>query len=660
MAEHIQIGDVVPRIQYVANGVQTTFTYPFPIFAADDVEAYLGAARQSSGFTVSGAGLSAGGSLSFAVPPGNGVIVTLRRRLGIQRVTDHQADGVIRAKVINDELDYQTAAIQQVAEDADRAVKRAATSVSTADLTLPEPDAGKALKWNDSGTGLVNSRDDADQVTAAASLQANTAIASANAAAGSAASARSAAADAATSAGSAAGAASQAQTYAGQAQAAANGAVRVSAGDTVASYLSAGLTAGANVSLSIVNPGGDESLKIAVTGLGTASALASDADTTLAANSDARLPTQKAVKAYVAANGAPQSLYDRLAYLEWNLGVSVLRQVVEAGWSVQKMVAGIADEFVDQTGIASLGGATYDASNKAVANPIIATTANSGSAGWSGSGNFNFSASDISQTSYACCLERTAADLTGDFDFTYTQVNQTGSGASYGPAFQFGIVTATAGYPAGGNSYVGANFTPAWVIGYNGVGSNQTVGLYHGSIAVATATRTIAAGDTFTVRRRGTTLTALHNGVTIGTFTGFNSSAAVYQAIAHGSGSNETVTWGAVNWALLSPGGVNVTVVSTATAAVAQPVEMRAVLLHEPVDTVTLNTDVVFEVSRDGGTTWSTATLANQGPFDAVTFIRSAAIDVSGQPAGSSVKWRVRTLNAKSQRFHGVWLQWRT
>ena len=41
MVEHIRIGDVAPRVHYVADGVQTGFTYPFPIFAEGDLEVRL-------------------------------------------------------------------------------------------------------------------------------------------------------------------------------------------------------------------------------------------------------------------------------------------------------------------------------------------------------------------------------------------------------------------------------------------------------------------------------------------------------------------------------------------------------------------------------------------------------------------------------------------
>ena len=34
--EHIKMPDVVPLVRYVADGAQTAFDYPFPIFASED------------------------------------------------------------------------------------------------------------------------------------------------------------------------------------------------------------------------------------------------------------------------------------------------------------------------------------------------------------------------------------------------------------------------------------------------------------------------------------------------------------------------------------------------------------------------------------------------------------------------------------------------
>lgn len=162
MTEHIQINDVAPRVQYLADGIQSAFTFPFAIFKLADLEVWQDDVLQTSGYAVSGAGVSTGGVALFAVPPPAATRVTLRRRLTIARTTDYQSDGLIRAKTLNDELDYQVAALQQVAEDVDRAVRRAPTALATIDLTLPEPAAGRGLKWSADASRLVNSTNDPD------------------------------------------------------------------------------------------------------------------------------------------------------------------------------------------------------------------------------------------------------------------------------------------------------------------------------------------------------------------------------------------------------------------------------------------------------------------------------------------------------------------
>jgi hypothetical protein len=162
MTEHIQINDVAPRVQYLADGIQSAFTFPFAIFKLADLEVWQDDVLQTSGYAVSGAGVSTGGVALFAVPPAADTRITLRRRLTIARTTDYQSDGLIRAKTLNDELDYQVAALQQVAEDVGRAVRRAPTALAVVDLTLPEPAAGRGLKWSADGSRLINSANDPD------------------------------------------------------------------------------------------------------------------------------------------------------------------------------------------------------------------------------------------------------------------------------------------------------------------------------------------------------------------------------------------------------------------------------------------------------------------------------------------------------------------
>lgn len=114
MSDHIKIGDIAPRIQYVADGIQAAFTYPFPIFEDSDLEVRLDGALQAAGYSVAGAGESDGGSVSFGTAPASGVLVTLLRNLPIERTTDFQENGILRANTLNTELDYQVAALQEL------------------------------------------------------------------------------------------------------------------------------------------------------------------------------------------------------------------------------------------------------------------------------------------------------------------------------------------------------------------------------------------------------------------------------------------------------------------------------------------------------------------------------------------------------------------
>lgn len=155
-AQHITIGDLSPRAQYVADGQLAAFSFPFPIFTAQDLEVYLDDVRASDGFTLTGVGATDGGTVTFAVVPPAGTLVTLRRRLAIRRLTDFQEGGAFRAKVVNDELDYQTAVLQQLAVDLARCLRLSPTDPSTANLELPPVAPGKTIGWNDDGTGLTN------------------------------------------------------------------------------------------------------------------------------------------------------------------------------------------------------------------------------------------------------------------------------------------------------------------------------------------------------------------------------------------------------------------------------------------------------------------------------------------------------------------------
>jgi hypothetical protein len=122
MTEHLQIGASEPRVQYTGNGVQTTFPYPFAIFANNDLEVYLDDTPQGSGFSVLGAGDSAGGSVVFATAPDDGVLVTLRRNVVISYAPSFSQNMKLTADSLNGSFARLTASLQQVASNLNRSL----------------------------------------------------------------------------------------------------------------------------------------------------------------------------------------------------------------------------------------------------------------------------------------------------------------------------------------------------------------------------------------------------------------------------------------------------------------------------------------------------------------------------------------------------------
>ena len=90
------------------------------------------------------------------------------------------------------------------------------------------------------------------------------------------------------------------------------------------------------------------------------------------------------------------------------------------------------------------------------------------------------------------------------------------------------------------------------------------------------------------------------------------------------------------------------------------PTNARMVILHKPVDSVTLNTDAVLSVSRDGGTTFTAFTLTKVADHtDGRETLTTEDMDISGQPSGTDMIWKFETFNSKEQQLHDVTLQWR-
>ena len=118
-------------------------------------------------------------------------------------------------------------------------------------------------------------------------------------------------------------------------------------------------------------------------------------------------------------------------------------------------------------------------------------------------------------------------------------------------------------------------------------------------------------------------------------------------------------SWGVYEIEMFGAVSLNMTLVSATFTAETAPTESSLVILHQPVDAVTLNTDILGYISRDAGTTWTLGTLVDAGSFDSTTNILTMnAVDISSQPSGTSMRYKIVTANTKEQRLHGAWLAW--
>ena len=101
----------------------------------------------------------------------------------------------------------------------------------------------------------------------------------------------------------------------------------------------------------------------------------------------------------------------------------------------------------------------------------------------------------------------------------------------------------------------------------------------------------------------------------------------------------------------------NMTLVSNALTADSAPSNGFITVQADPVDSITINTDLKAEISRDGGSNWTTVTLV-AGATNSNFINYEGSADISGQPSGTSMKYRVTTLNTKEIRVSGVVLRW--
>lgn len=130
-----------------------------------------------------------------------------------------------------------------------------------------------------------------------------------------------------------------------------------------------------------------------------------------------------------------------------------------------------------------------------------------------------------------------------------------------------------------------------------------------------------------------------------------------YWRILANANPSISASWGIAEMSMREAGTTNnMTLISVAYPLASVPTTARMTLQTVEFDAATPNTDFVAEFSRDGGTTWTAANLT-LSPYLVVgnyKMYEAQPFSVTGQPSGSSMKWRARTLTNKNIAISGI------
>ena len=156
------ISSTTVRNSYSGDGSTTTFSYTFKIFQDSDIQVIIRSANGTettktitTHYTVTGAGVSAGGTVIFTggnIPTATQTVV-LRRNIPQTQAIDYIANDPFPAESHEEGLDRATMAIQQLQEEVTRSLKLSKTNTMTStEFTVGASDrANKILAFDTNG-----------------------------------------------------------------------------------------------------------------------------------------------------------------------------------------------------------------------------------------------------------------------------------------------------------------------------------------------------------------------------------------------------------------------------------------------------------------------------------------------------------------------------
>jgi parallel beta-helix repeat protein len=156
------VSSEVNRSDFAGNGSTTNFATGFRFLQNADIKVILTVTATGvetaqvldTDYTLTGAGLDAGGTVVMTVAPATGTTLTIKRDIALTQLTDYVENDPFPAESHEEALDKVTMLVQQQQEELDRSLKLSESQQSSG-LQIPAPVEDSLLRWDANGD-LIN------------------------------------------------------------------------------------------------------------------------------------------------------------------------------------------------------------------------------------------------------------------------------------------------------------------------------------------------------------------------------------------------------------------------------------------------------------------------------------------------------------------------
>lgn len=152
------------RISYAGDDSTTAFSFPYLFFADDDLKVILvvdatgveTTQTLTTHYTVAGAGVAAGGTVTMVTEPASGETLVIIRQEQFTQGLDLVENDPFPSESVEQQFDILTMLAQQTDDEIKRAMRLSDGDTSGLDTTMPTPAANEFLRFDAAGTALTS------------------------------------------------------------------------------------------------------------------------------------------------------------------------------------------------------------------------------------------------------------------------------------------------------------------------------------------------------------------------------------------------------------------------------------------------------------------------------------------------------------------------